>query len=146
MVRSPINIALIKYWGKRESPNEDEMGIIPLNLSFSVALSMDFFYSECHIEPSVEDSFILNGAKQAINERMRRVIGAARKISCCSDYIRIISASPNLPTGAGLASSASGYSALARALFEYYGLRNPKDLELLARLGSGSSCSPSDTR
>jgi diphosphomevalonate decarboxylase len=42
--RGPINIALIKYWGK-----EDEEKIIPLNNSISLTLDMSNFYTETTI-------------------------------------------------------------------------------------------------
>jgi diphosphomevalonate decarboxylase len=42
--RGPINIALIKYWGK-----EDEDEIIPLNNSISLTLDMSKFYTETTI-------------------------------------------------------------------------------------------------
>lgn len=39
--KGPINIALIKYWGK-----EDEENIIPLNNSISLTLDMNEFFTE----------------------------------------------------------------------------------------------------
>lgn len=48
--KGPINIALIKYWGK-----EDENEIIPLNNSISVTLDMDKFYSDTYAELILDD-------------------------------------------------------------------------------------------
>lgn len=47
----------------------------------------------------------------------------------------------NFPTAAGLASSASGFAALAYSLAKLYQLSaSPKELSLIARQGSGSAC------
>ncbi len=43
--RAPINIALIKYWGK-----EDEDKIIPLNNSISLTLDVEKFYTETSVK------------------------------------------------------------------------------------------------
>ncbi len=64
--KGPINIALIKYWGK-----EDEKEIIPLNNSISVTLDMDNFYTDTYAELSLDDNsnqeLFLNGEYIKIN-------------------------------------------------------------------------------
>lgn len=58
--KGPINIALIKYWGK-----DNEHEIIPLNNSISVTLDMEKFYTETHAELIIdnksEQELIVNG-------------------------------------------------------------------------------------
>ena len=55
-------------------------------------------------------------------------------------YARVESQN-NFPTGAGLASSASGFAALSLAASQAAGLElDEKDLSRLARTGSGSAC------
>ena len=54
----------------------------------------------------------------------------------------LIESHNNFPTAAGLASSASGYAALAVCLFEFFGLKEtfPGEITEIARQGSGSAC------
>ncbi len=47
--KGPINIALIKYWGK-----EDEENIIPTNNSISLTLDMNEFYTQTTVELFIE--------------------------------------------------------------------------------------------
>ena len=49
--RGPINIALIKYWGK-----EDEELIIPLNNSISLTLDTNTFYTETKVTIELSDN------------------------------------------------------------------------------------------
>ncbi len=125
------NIALIKYWGKR-----DEALILPEAGSLSLAL--DKLVTTTTVELGVAcDSFELDGRDAAPAElaRARALLDAAgierrARIESRNDF----------PTGAGLASSASGFAALAKAATAAAGLA-PDDeaLSKLARLGSGSA-------
>ena len=58
--KGPINIALIKYWGK-----EDEKDIIPLNNSISVTLDMENFFTdtfaELILDEKLNQELYLNG-------------------------------------------------------------------------------------
>ena len=55
-VRTPVNIAVIKYWGKR-----DEKLNLPLHSSLSVTLSMDSMYTETSASRSKDTVFCING-------------------------------------------------------------------------------------
>ena len=97
------NIALVKYWGKR-----DEALILPEAGSLSVAL--DQLRTETTVELGApEDSFELDGAPQDPSS-VRALLDAAR----IRDKARVVSRN-FFPTAAGLASSASGFAALAVA-------------------------------
>lgn len=134
--RAYTNIALIKYWGKR-----DEQLILPMNSSLS--LTLDTFYTETsvHFDTNLNnDLFLLNGQKQALdNNKVTSFLTYIRK-EYGGSYAKIESTN-YVPTAAGLASSASGFAALAGACAAALKL-NLSDTELsrLARHGSGSAC------
>lgn len=143
---APINIALIKYWGKS---NEDYN--LPLNPSLSVTLHPQDLCtkSTVYVSPTfASDKMWLNGKEQGIenNKRTQRCLKEARRSSLKRGNEAEISSPSkchivtenNFPTAAGLASSASGYACLAKCLGTIY---SPNmDLSVLARLGSGSAC------
>lgn len=67
--REPVNIAVIKYWGKR-----DEELILPLNSSLSVTLGIEELHSTTTVAASqefCEDCLWLNGRKHDIAEMPR---------------------------------------------------------------------------
>lgn len=136
--RAYTNIALIKYWGKK-----NEELILPMNNSLS--LTLDAFYTETSVtfDPSAtSDRFILDEEEQDLK--------ATRKISHFLDLVRTgsekkwyatVESRNFVPTAAGLASSASGLAALAAASNEALHLNlDDTDLSRLARRGSGSAC------
>lgn len=135
--RAHANIALIKYWGKRN----DEL-ILPMNSSLS--LTLDCFYTETEVNFNDEiekDYFYLNDNIQ--DE------AATKKISDFLDLFRnsagvkssaVVKSTNYVPTAAGLASSASGFAALAAAANVASGLNlDSKELSIYARQGSGSA-------
>ncbi|GAA5416921.1 hypothetical protein Pryu01_01960 [Paraliobacillus ryukyuensis] len=136
-VKAHTNIALIKYWGKR-----DEALFLPTNNSLSVTL--DKFYTITTVEflPALQaDEFYFNGELAEEKELM--------KISAFLDRVRANAKKPmfacvksqnHVPTAAGFASSASGYAALAAASAKAIGLQlTDRELSQLARQGSGSA-------
>lgn len=135
-VKAHSNIALVKYWGKK-----DEDLIIPFNSSIS--LTLDKFYTITEVSRifSDQDEFYLNGKLQddKETEKISEFVDRFRRLS--KDYARVRIESENFfPTAAGLASSASGFAALAGALNEVFQLKlDKKDLSMMARLGSGSA-------
>jgi diphosphomevalonate decarboxylase len=134
--RAPANIALCKYWGKR-----DEAINLPLTPSLSVALGE--LGAETVLEPidAADDIFILNGAEVDMRcEAARRVVEYLDLFRPVGLRLRVDSRS-SIPLAAGLASSASGFAALALALDDLFGWRlEHRALSIMARLGSGSAC------
>ncbi|HEX7082117.1 MAG TPA: diphosphomevalonate decarboxylase [Gammaproteobacteria bacterium] len=134
--RARANIALVKYWGKA-----DERLKIPAVGSISITLADLWSDTDVRFDTALyADELILDGAPRP--ERLGRV-------SACLDLLReragtelrarVVSRN-TFPTGAGLASSASGFAALVGAAAAALGLRlGPRDLSLLARRGSGSA-------
>lgn len=136
--RAYTNIALIKYWGKK-----DDALILPMNNSLS--LTLDAFFTDTTVtfdEQYTKDIFYLDTVLQDEN--------ATAKVSRFLDLVRekmdrplfaTVESINHVPTAAGLASSASGLAALALACNEALGLNLSKtDVSRLARRGSGSAC------
>ncbi|KAL0089189.1 diphosphomevalonate decarboxylase [Phycomyces blakesleeanus] len=153
---APVNIAVIKYWGKR-----DTQLILPTNDSLSVTLSQDILHSKTTISAAKEysgDRLWLNGKEEDItkNKRMHNCFRETRairkavedKAAAAGQPIELLSTYPvhvcsenNFPTAAGLASSASGLAALVFTLAKLFDLPSDmSELSRIARQGSGSAC------
>jgi len=136
--RANSNIALVKYWGKRNS----EL-ILPYNSSISMTLeglhtTTTVEYSEKH----KGDSLIMNGTlltKGPELDEVKKFMDLVRKKTNVHMHAKIATEN-NFPTAAGLASSASGFAALAFAATKA-GQREMdfRELSILARQGSGSA-------
>lgn len=135
------NIAVVKYWGKR-----DEKFILPTESSLSFTMD-DQLKTRTTVMFSPlfkQDELWLNG--QSINlkeseaaERLQQ-LDLIRKQAGLTHRARIVSMNC-FPTAAGFASSAAGMAALAVAASKAAGLNlSPRELSILARMGSGSAC------
>jgi diphosphomevalonate decarboxylase len=132
------NIALIKYWG-----NRDDALRLPANGSISMNLDGLFTHTAVSFQPSLPfDELVING---------HEITGPAlERVSCMLDIVRELAglearaevvSENNFPSGAGIASSASAFAALALAASSAAGLElEEADLSRLARRGSGSAC------
>jgi diphosphomevalonate decarboxylase len=132
------NIAFIKYWG-----NRDEVLRLPVNGSISMNLAgLETRTSVTFVEAYQDDSLTLNSrpATGAALKRVSAFLDLVRQMAGIQTRAEVTSQS-NFPTGAGIASSASGFAALALAAIQAAGI--PLDeagLSRLARRGSGSAC------
>ncbi|MGR3741782.1 diphosphomevalonate decarboxylase [Companilactobacillus sp. DQM5] len=130
------NIALIKYWGKK-----DELLRIPYTDSLS--LTLDEFYTETTTELSDndEDQFILDGKQSSAIESKRvfDFLNYFKNKYNINEYFKISSVN-HVPNSAGLASSSSAFAALSASLNKVTNLNlDNKELSQLARVGSGSA-------
>lgn len=147
--RSPSNIALVKYWGKKENQ-------IPANPSISFTLdacatttSVSYkkrnsigtdFSIELLFEGKPKEEF-----KPKIHIFLTRI---EKYLPFLKAYHFIIETSNSFPHSSGIASSASGMSALALCFMQLEKLHQPQmtttffnqKASFLARLGSGSAC------
>jgi diphosphomevalonate decarboxylase len=133
---APTNIALCKYWGKRN-------GEINLPVTDSLSISLGDKGATTSIEEISEnaDKIILNdqviSADSAFGKRLSVFLDLFRPAP--SQYYRV-ETQMNIPVAAGLASSACGFAALILALDQLYGWQlDMPSLSILARLGSGSA-------
>ena len=127
------NIALIKYWGKQE-----RAGNLPATPNLSITL--DTLQTETTVEDAADgqaDTLFLNGEARQ-DAKVEDFLKALRRKFVIPPLT--IRTSNNFPTGAGLASSASGFAALVTAINEHaqMGL-NAEYLSEWARLGSASA-------
>lgn len=133
---APANIALVKYWGKR-----DEALNLPVTGSLSISLGPLGSHVELARAAGTADAVWLNGKKLAADGSFaRRARGYLDLFRPAADFFFDVLARNTVPTAAGFASSASGFAALAKAANGLFGWGLlPRELSILARLGSGSA-------
>jgi len=134
------NIALVKYWGKR-----DDKLILPQNSNISMTTDGLFAHTTVEFDKKYDkDIFVLNGqtldpSSGAYQEYVGQFLKIVREIAKDKTKAKIVSKN-NFPTAAGLASSAAGFAALAASVNEALGMGlNEKQISMLARRGSGSA-------
>jgi diphosphomevalonate decarboxylase len=131
------NIALVKYWGKR-----DEGLILPHNSSLSLTIAPLQVTTTVELQARAEQ-VELDDRPAADSERSRIIAVVAQLEKLAGKGLRPvrIASRGNFPAAAGLASSAAGFAALAVAGRAAAGLAwNLQESSRLARLGSGSAC------
>jgi diphosphomevalonate decarboxylase len=130
---APANIALCKYWGKRD---ED----LKLPLTGSLSISLGSLGTRTTLTPSSTDLFLLNGCEQDPEQAATQRLFSFLDLFRDPDTSLRVESANSIPMAAGLASSASGFAALVLALNDLYQWHLPKNqLSILARLGSGSA-------
>lgn len=144
--RCPSNIAIVKYWGKRENQ-------IPANSSISMTLSNSYTEIELELhekrEANIELEYFFEGKKNpAFEERiLHYLIGNQNILPVLSKHSLVVHSRNSFPHSAGIASSASAFGAIALSLldasFPEKHEDEPKNFykiaSKLARLGSGSA-------
>lgn len=139
--RAGTNIALVKYWGKRDN-------VLNLPATGSLSLTLAGLGSETRVRFAADaglsdgrDRVLLDGAgaDDRFADRVRGFLDLIRARAHVRLPAEVIT-SNSVPTAAGLASSASGFAALALAASRAAGLQlSPVELSVLARRGSGSA-------
>ena len=135
---SPANIAFIKFWGKK-NPRLN----LPYNNSLSMNLSNCLTTTTVEFIPNLKTDEVVIDCKKSegeVKERVISVINIVRKWANINSRVKVSSIN-NFPSDVGIASSASAFSALALSASAAAGLKlSPKELSILARMGSGSAC------
>lgn len=130
------NVALVKYWGKRPSRgNLPAMGSLSLTLGFLATRTTVAFGGG-----GGEDALTLNGRGNSTDlKRVQDCLAPLRRRGAPAGPATVESRN-DFPTGAGLASSASGMAALALAGASALGLADDHALVGRAAMeGSGSA-------
>jgi len=131
------NIALVKYWGKRDAQLN-----LPAAGSLSLTLAALVTETTVAFDPALAaDELVLDGSAARTKEtaRITTFLDLVRGQAGISARARVTSTN-HFPTASGLASSASGFAALAVAAATAAGLAaTPRALSILARRGSGSA-------
>ena len=131
------NIAFIKYWGNRDNT-------LRLPSNGSISMNLDGLYTRTTVsfQPSLPyDELIINGheVRGAGSDRISYILDIIRGMANIYDRAEVISEN-NFPSGAGIASSAAAFAALALAGSKAAGLSlSEPELSRLARRGSGSA-------
>lgn len=131
---APSNIALCKYWGKR-----DQELNLPVTSSLSISLGDKGAEVNLEVSNADSDTIILNGQKIDAEISFSKRLVNFLNLFCNNVFFKITIQS-NIPIAAGLASSAAGFASIIKALDNLYGWQlTTKELSILARLGSGSA-------
>jgi diphosphomevalonate decarboxylase len=145
--RSPSNIAIVKYWGKKERQ-------LPMNPSISMSLSAAF--TETHLTASPLKAinsntieFYFDGIpNNSFGLRISNFLDSIKEFFPFLDQVHLrVDTNNTFPHSAGIASSASAFSALALCLCSLEETLTEQKIpdffqkaSFISRLGSGSAC------
>ena len=135
--KAHANIALVKYWGKRDIPRN-----LPAAGSLSMTLAGLTTTTRVTFGGDTSDRLLIDGEEQAPAAlgKVLRVVEPLR-LRAGVDTRVLVESWNDFPTGAGLASSASGLAAATVATAAALGLDlSVTKLSEIARVGSGSAC------
>jgi len=131
------NIAFIKYWGNRDNALR-----LPMNGSISMNLDGLTTRTTVSFQPSLPfDELIINEHEVTGSglDRVSTILDIIRGMAKINERAEVMTEN-NFPSGAGIASSASAFAALALAGSKAAGLNlSEPELSRLARRGSGSA-------
>jgi len=131
---APANIALCKYWGKR---NEE----LNLPVTGSLSCTLPHLTATTRVEPCAHpDTVTLNGQRLPADDPFSKRVTAFLDLFR-TDHGYAVDTRTTIPIAAGVASSAAGFAALVLALDDLYNWQLDRSAcSILARLGSGSAC------
>jgi diphosphomevalonate decarboxylase len=135
--KANANIALVKYWGKRDS----ELNL-PMNSSISITLDKLSTTTTVELNPVLTHDIVIldNLVLETSSIQYKRISKHLDLFRNKTSHKAKVTTSNNFPTGSGLASSSSGFAALTIAAAKAYNLRlDKKTLSIIARQGSGSA-------
>lgn len=132
---SPTNIALCKYWGKRDA----ELNL-PVTSSLSIALPEKGALTTLSLREE-SDRVTLNGEQLESNSKfVTRLTQYVNLFRPAKNWFLDIHIQMTIPVAAGLASSACGFASIVSALNHLFQWQlSKRELSILARLGSGSA-------
>lgn len=140
--RSPSNIAFVKYWGKKGHQ-------LPANPSLSMTLKECFTETQVIFTPSDSlkvDCFLDGNKNDKFALKIEKFILNLEELPFLRKVHFVIHTKNTFPHGTGIASSASGLSALALCIADYLLFLRRLDIDFfklasfLARQASGSAC------
>ena len=143
IVKSYANIAIIKYWGKK-----DPIKMIPATSSISLTLENLFTETEISFitrEEAIEktgqasDLLYINGELQN-EEQIKKITKVINLFRDDRNQLVKIDTTNNMPTEAGLSSSSSGLSAAIKACNRLFDKNlSREELAQISKFASGSS-------
>jgi diphosphomevalonate decarboxylase len=143
---SPSNIALVKYWGKRD-------GQLPANPSLSMTLSKAVTRTsvEFVLRSEGKNNLTVNGDPHHlfVNKLTKLIEWLTKEIPVMAEFSLKVTTANTFPHSAGIASSASGISAFTLCLLTIISRITRKEVSrdnflqlasFVSRMGSGSAC------